>query len=52
MDGRLILPGFYDSHCHSIEAGLQLAQCDLDNSADVDEILNRIEAYAKSNPEK
>ena len=31
--GRLVLPGFHDSHVHPISAGMEARQCDLNDAA-------------------
>lgn len=50
--GRLLLPGFHDSHAHPVEAGLQLNQCNLNEAKSIKEITEIILDYVKNNPEK
>lgn len=52
LNGRLVLPGFHDSHAHPIAAGLQRTQCDLTKAQSIEEALARVKAYAEANPEK
>jgi len=52
LNGRLVLPGFHDSHAHPIAAGLQRAQCDLTNAQSIDEALARVKTYAEANLQK
>jgi predicted amidohydrolase YtcJ len=52
LDGRLVLPGFHDSHAHPIAAGLQIAQCDLTKAHSIEEALALVKAYAEANPRK
>jgi predicted amidohydrolase YtcJ len=52
LNGRLVLPGFHDSHAHPIAAGIQRAQCDLTKAHSIEEVLARVKAYAEANPQK
>jgi predicted amidohydrolase YtcJ len=45
VGGRLIAPGFHDSHVHPIGAGVELLQCNLTASTSADDALARIAAY-------
>ncbi|TQS40676.1 amidohydrolase [Cryptosporangium phraense] len=51
LAGRLLLPGFQDAHVHAVMGGLELGQCDLTGTVEVDEYLRRIRAYASEHPE-
>jgi predicted amidohydrolase YtcJ len=44
LGGRFVLPGFHDRHTHPISGGVELTQCDLNSSADRDEVLARLRA--------
>jgi len=48
--GRLVLPGFHDSHVHPISAGMEARQCDLNDAASPDEVLARVGACAAAEP--
>ncbi|MBK3629118.1 amidohydrolase [Streptomyces sp. MBT49] len=50
LAGRLLLPGFQDAHVHPQGAGLELALCHLGDSADAQEYLRRVAAYAEAHP--
>lgn len=50
LQGKLVLPGFHDSHVHPISGGIELGECNLNdatNEAEVEEIIRR---YAQANP--
>ncbi|MFI5955964.1 amidohydrolase [Cryptosporangium sp. NPDC051539] len=51
LAGRLLLPGFQDAHVHAVFGGIELGQCDLTGTVEVDEYLRRIRAYADAHPE-
>ncbi len=42
LGGRFVLPGFHDRHVHPVSGGVELTQCDLNSSADRDEVLQRL----------
>lgn len=44
LGGRFVLPGFQDRHVHPVSGGVELTQCDLNASADRDEVLARLRA--------
>ncbi|GAA0249624.1 amidohydrolase [Cryptosporangium japonicum] len=50
LAGRLLLPGFQDAHVHAVFGGLELGQCDLTGTTDLDEYTRRIRAYADDHP--
>lgn len=50
--GKVVLPGFQDSHIHLISGGMELGQCSLNDLQTREEILTRIRSYAAQNPEK
>ncbi|WP_127503775.1 amidohydrolase [Actinoplanes solisilvae] len=50
LAGRLLLPGFQDAHIHAVMGGVELGQCDLTGTTDLDEYLRRIRDYADRNP--
>ncbi|MFF6885652.1 amidohydrolase [Streptomyces sp. NPDC012421] len=52
LAGRLLLPGFQDAHVHAVGGGSELAECDLTESVDVPEYLERIRAYAEAHPDR
>jgi predicted amidohydrolase YtcJ len=52
LAGRLLAPGFQDSHIHAIFGGIELGQCDLSALRTVEEYLAAIGDYARAHPER
>jgi predicted amidohydrolase YtcJ len=52
LAGKMVLPGFQDSHIHLISGGLELQQCNLNELPTKDEVLARIRAYAIEHQER
>jgi len=50
LTGRMLLPGFQDSHVHPVQAGVELLQCDLSGAANADDCLRIIAEYAAAHP--
>ncbi len=50
LAGRMVLPGFHDSHVHPVSAGLKLAECDLSPYQTRDALVARIRSCAKNLP--
>jgi predicted amidohydrolase YtcJ len=48
--GRLVLPGFIDTHVHFLEGGHRLASVQLRDARTRDEFVNRIKAFAATVP--
>ncbi len=48
--GRLVVPGFIDSHVHFLEGGFRLASVQLRDAKTRDEFVNRIKAFAETVP--
>ncbi|MEV6341890.1 amidohydrolase [Actinoplanes sp. NPDC051851] len=51
LRGRALIPGFQDAHIHAVFGGVEMGQCDLTGTTDLDEYLRRIDSYARSNPD-
>lgn len=51
LAGKLLAPGFIDSHVHPVIGGLQMLQCDLSGGESRDEYLARITSYLSERPE-
>ncbi|SCF58252.1 amidohydrolase [Streptomyces sp. Ncost-T10-10d] len=51
LRGKLLLPGFQDSHIHAVYGGLELAECDLSGTVGVDEYLHRLREFAHAHPD-
>ncbi|MFT5617828.1 MAG: putative amidohydrolase YtcJ [Arenicella sp.] len=49
--GKFIFPGFYDAHCHFYRLGQTLSWVDLVGATSYDEIITRVEKFAKEKPE-
>jgi predicted amidohydrolase YtcJ len=52
LAGKMVLPGFHDSHIHLVTGGMELARCDLNGLRRKDEILAKIRRYAAEHPER
>ncbi len=52
LPGRLVLPGFQDSHIHLVMGGLELSQCNLNGLKTREAVFAAIKAYAAAHPEK
>lgn len=50
LSGRLVLPGFHDSHVHLTDGGIALAECALDSASSRAETLKIIEKYVLEHP--
>lgn len=51
LRGKMVLPGFCDSHSHPVSSGLELGQLHLGGARSRQEIEEKIRAYASSHPE-
>jgi predicted amidohydrolase YtcJ len=51
LRGRMLLPGFQDSHVHAPSAGLDRLRIDLSEVHSVSSYAQRIKAYARAHPE-
>ena len=52
LQGKMVLPGFHDSHVHPVSGGIELGQCNLNGSKTQQEVFDKIRAYAAAHPEK
>ncbi len=50
--GRLVLPGFVDSHIHMLEGSLNAQWMVIDDSATLAEVQQQVKAYAAAHPNK
>ena len=46
LPGRMVLPGFHDAHVHPVSGGVELAQCDLNNLATAEAVLDKVRQCA------
>jgi predicted amidohydrolase YtcJ len=51
LAGKLLLPGFIDSHVHPVEAGVERLGCDLSGGWSREEYLETIRNFVASHPE-
>ena len=51
LDGRMMLPGFVDSHLHPLSGGMSITRLQLDNIYDREEVFSRIRTYVEANPD-
>ena len=52
LQGKMLLPGFHDSHVHLVGGGIELGECDLNGLATLDQVLAAVREFAKRHPEK
>jgi predicted amidohydrolase YtcJ len=50
LNGRMLLPGFHDSHMHPIEGGIGLSECNLSACTNELQILDVVKSYALARP--
>jgi len=50
--GRLVLPGFTDCHIHFLDGSLSLMQVNLEDAKTVEDIQQRVKAYAAAHPDQ
>ena len=52
LQGRMILPGFHDSHIHLVTGGIELGECNLLDLDTQESILDTIRHYAATHPDE
>ncbi len=52
LEGKIVLPGFHESHIHLVSGGVELGQCDLNGLQTQEEIFEKIRQYASENQDK
>jgi predicted amidohydrolase YtcJ len=50
LDGKMVLPGFHDTHVHPIDGGLEASQCTLYDFSSPDQVAEAVRAYAAAHP--
>jgi hypothetical protein len=50
LAGRMLLPGFHDSHVHPVSSGIEMARCDLTAFTTREEVFAEIRRYAAAHP--
>ncbi len=52
LHGRMVLPGFHDSHTHLMEGGVGMSLCNLKDIKTAQEVLAEIRKYAAAHPDR
>jgi hypothetical protein len=52
LQGKMLLPGFQDSHLHLIAGGLQMSECRLETLTTPEQIVDAVRRCAQENPQK
>ena len=52
LEGRMVLPGFHDSHVHPVSGGVELGQCNLNGLATREGLFTAIEECAARTPDE
>ncbi len=50
LQGKMVLPGFHDSHVHPVSGGIELGECNLNGLDTQEQILDAVRRYAGQNP--
>jgi len=50
LKGKMLLPGFHDSHVHLVGGGIELAECDLNDLTTIEQVLTAVREYARREP--
>jgi predicted amidohydrolase YtcJ len=51
LEGRMLLPGFQDTHAHPLSGGLEMGECNLYDAETPEQIEGAIRAFATSHPD-
>lgn len=51
LEGKMVLPGFHDTHAHPLSGGLELGECNLYDAETPAEAEGMVRAYAQAHPE-
>ncbi|MDZ7343016.1 MAG: amidohydrolase [candidate division KSB1 bacterium] len=51
VQGKMVLPGFHDSHVHPVSGGIELGECNLNGLGTPQEIRDAVRRYAEQHPE-
>lgn len=46
LPGRMVLPGFHDAHVHPVSGGVELAQCNLNDLATAEAVIEKVRQCA------
>jgi predicted amidohydrolase YtcJ len=50
LQGKMVLPGFHDSHVHPVSGGMELGECNLNGLTSQEQILEAIRGYVQQHP--
>jgi len=51
LAGRLLLPGFHDTHVHPVSGGVELGECDLNPASSIEDVERIIQACVAREPD-
>lgn len=51
LGGRMVLPGLHDSHLHPVSGGIELGECDLNDAASREEVVQVVADCARRSPD-
>lgn len=52
LRGKMLLPGFHDSHVHLIGGGIEMAECNVNGMTTLEQIQEAVRQYAARHPDK
>jgi predicted amidohydrolase YtcJ len=52
LQGKMVLPGFHDSHVHPVTGGLELGECDLNEAKTETDVVEMVRRYAAAHPKE
>jgi predicted amidohydrolase YtcJ len=52
LRGKMLLPGFHDSHVHLCGGGIELGECNLNGMTKLEDILATLKTFAEQNPNR
>ena len=52
LRGKMLLPGFHDSHVHLVGGGIELGECNLNHATTVEQVLDQVRRFAEQHPDK
>lgn len=52
LGGKMVLPGFHDSHVHLMEGGVDMSLCDVKSVVTPQEVLAAVRKFAAAHPDK
>jgi predicted amidohydrolase YtcJ len=52
LQGKMLLPGFHDSHVHLVGGGIELDECNLNGLTTLDQVLDAVRKFAEGHPDR